>query len=160
MGLDISAYRKLVPVRPRKNEDDDGYEEKLVSFRENMNFPGRIEGIEEHMLYRYAERHGFRAGSYGGYNRWREWLASLVGTSPKAMWANPQPGPFSELINFSDCEGVLGPKIAAKLAKDFAEYDKKARSAADPADSYDYELYQHWRKAMELAADGGAVDFH
>lgn len=173
MGLDITAYRNVEAVRPlNKGVDDDGYAEKLARFYNNKDFRGRFDGLEEGMLYRYAEAHGFRAGSYSGYNAWREWLASLVAGYPKSdherygvaeklaaatVW-NGASGPFSELINFSDCEGTIGPVVAAKLAKDFAEYDEKAKAASP--EGWEYERYQHWRKAMEMAADHGAVDFH
>lgn len=177
MGLDITAYRKLEEVRPVAG-DEDGYDEGLASFYESKDFPGRFEGLKEGVFYRAAEEHGFRAGSYSGYSAWRDWLAKLAGypaagaepsdDSFRDIYRKHHPhaadvwkrdsGPFYELINFTDCDGTLGPVVAAKLAKDFAEYDERAKAAADP-DWY-YDLYCEWRKAMEMAADGGAVDFH
>src|SRR5688500_15276380 len=46
--------------------------------------------------------------SYGGYNRWRELLAGMLGTTPGAVWAAAAAGaeppiPFVELIHFTDC---------------------------------------------------------
>lgn len=66
-------------------------------------------------------------------------------------------GPFWELINFSDCEGVLGPATSAKLAGDFATWQEKADQHPDEAFRV---LYARWRKACEMAADGGALVFH
>lgn len=171
MGLDITAYRKVAAVRAKKDEDD-GYEDGLTSFYPNTDFPGRFDGLEEGVLYSYVEEHDFRAGSYGGYGAWREWLANLVGypltpyTShgrqdeaySAAAWTGVvKGGPFYELIDYSDCEGTIGPKVAAKLAKDFAEWDERAKAAA--VGDY-YERYKNWRKAFEMAADEGAVTFH
>lgn len=163
MGLDITAYSKLKAVRPRpKYEDESGYAESLESLPPNhASQADRMEGMEPKTWYRVeGKTFGFRAGSYSGYNRWREWLAELAGHgSPQNVWNNPKPGPFVELINFSDCEGTIGPVVSAKLAKDFAEWDDRAK-AADKADGYDYGKYREWRKAFEMAADGGAVTFH
>ena len=61
------------------------------------------------------------------------------------------------MINFSDCEGVIGPKTSAKLAKDFAEF--QAQADAHPDDWF-RDLYTTWRRAFELASDDGAVGFH
>ena len=69
--------------------------------------------------------------------------------------------PFVELINFSDCEGVIGPKVAAKLAKDFADYEDRASAfAAKFKDDFFLALYREWRRAFEWAADGGMVHFN
>jgi hypothetical protein len=73
-----------------------------------------------------------------------------------ACWNGAQ-GPFSELIHFSDCEGVIGTAVSKKLAADFAAFDEKAKAAGN--ERY-YAKYQEWRKAFEMAANGGAVDFH
>jgi hypothetical protein len=37
------------------------------------------------------------------------------------VWAARPEGPFVELIDFADNEGMIGPRAAAKLAKDFAD---------------------------------------
>ena len=71
----------------------------------------------------------FQAGSYMYYSKWRNQLAEMAGLgSAEAVRTNPEKEglPFVELINFSDCEGVIGPKVAAKLAKDFADYEDRA----------------------------------
>ena len=56
---------------------------------------------------------------------WNE-LATLAGyAGADDAWERTD-GPFWELINFSDCEGVIGPKTSAKLAGDFAAFQEKA----------------------------------
>ncbi len=105
MGLDISYYSKVKFIR--KNDDND-CEDNEVHLWVNTDWPERADGLTDG-IYSFDTEDGFRAGSYDGYNTWREQLAALVGTTPEDVWANPQPGPFMELINFADNEGFIGP---------------------------------------------------
>jgi hypothetical protein len=72
-------------------------------------------------------------------------------------------GPFYELINFADHEGVIGPKTSAKLAGDFAAFAEKSKAFAESLSVEDRdgwnELYELWRRAFEVAAHRGAVLF-
>ena len=98
---------------------------ELIKWTEE-NFPGRTAGIKPG-IYSFERSAEFRAGSYSGYNEWRDHLARMaVGMSAKKIWASGWKGPFVELINFPDNEGVIGPVVAAKLAKDFAEFEHRA----------------------------------
>lgn len=158
MGLDISAYRQLVMVENPELDADGSpidWDGKFQAFTSD-EFASQAEGIIDRAVYTYADSMGFRAGSYGGYNGWRNELAKLAGyVSADAVWAAcPMEGPFVELINFSDCEGVIGPKVAAKLAKDFAEYQAKITG-----DDYFAERYALFKAAFEMASDNGAVAF-
>lgn len=180
MGLDITAYRNLrkidavfdvdgEPIDPITREPID-YSLKAYA---NNDFPGRDEGLEDRAIYSAEDSMGFRAGSYSGYNAWREELAKLAGYTAAdytiyeqtkkrhdaGAWASTS-GPFWELINFSDCEGVIGPVVSAKLAKDFAEFDDNARAHSTAREDWFYPVYQDFRQAFEMAADKGAVDFH
>jgi hypothetical protein len=169
MGLDITAYGKLTPAPDAEMEDGQPVDwECYVQIRESLDFPGRIEPLTDGVVYSFADSFGFRAGSYSGYNAWREWLAKLAGypaadgsghghVHSAGAWA-VQDGPFHKLINFTDCDGTLGPAVSAKLAAEFAEWDDRAKAAAN--EPWLYQSYQNWRRAFEMAADGGAVDFH
>lgn len=169
MGLDITAYRKLT-LDPDAQTDEAGCPtdwKTHVRITDCMerHFPGRMAGIEPG-VYRAEETLSFRAGSYGGYSAWRDWLARLVGyTSADDLWeaveADPAKlsGPFAEMISFADNEGVIGPVVSAKLAKDFAEHQTAAEVASRTVGDF-FDRYAMWRKAFEMAADGGAVDFH
>lgn len=162
MGLDITAYRGLVKVA---NPELDEYGSPVdwqsqwlahpvsIGWAET-HFPGRSAGIEPGAVYTFAETMRFRAGSYGGYNQWRSHLAEMAGYSEGTA------GPFSELINFADNEGVIGPVVAAKLAADFREHEQRADEYAKKAGDWWLDKYRLWRRAFEMAADGGAVDFH
>jgi hypothetical protein len=185
MGLDITAYSKLVkldavfdadgePIDPETREPLDWHNYMRVYV--NSDFPGRSGSLEHKGCYTYGEDFGFRAGSYGGYNEWREQLAKFAGyptllyervqgyaPSAKerhdaAAWNGMCEGlPFVELVNFSDCEGVICAEVAAKLARDFAEHDERAKATGD---DWFYGRYCDWRKAFELASDAGCVTFH
>lgn len=190
MGLDVTAYRRLTkldavydadgePIDPITRETI-GYD--LYAFV-NPDFPGSADELEHRAVYSAADSHHFRAGSYSGYNRWREGLAEIAGyplgeydkygrkwpSHCIACW-NGATGPFSELINFSDCEGVIGAAVSAKLAKDFADFQPHVDALERREDYFSEEfvrfrtrfrsLYAEFRKAFEMAADGGAVAFH
>lgn len=173
MGLDITAYRKLTPANGNEAFDETGelkYEDNWTQFYKNPDFPGRADDIQDRHAYKAEDSEGFCAGGYGGYNRWRDQLAELAGypltkymqygqeqqSHAAACWKGVE-GPFSELINFSDCEGVIGAAVSAKLAKDFADFQEKADAHQDERFR---DKYAEWRKAFEMAADAGAVHFH
>lgn len=175
MGLDISAYTKLRKAEgvDKKTFDYDKHWQTHVVFSDGLidgtekEFPGRTAGLDRDSVFHIDPQNklGFRAGSYSGYNSWRQWLAKMVGIDDlHHWWENPQPGPFAELLNFSDCEGVIGPEVSKKLAKDFEENREKALELAGRMDNtygtYWLELYDKWALAFKMAADGGAVDFH
>jgi hypothetical protein len=170
MGLDITWYRGLTKAVGNEAFDERGElreEDDWLQLYANPDFPGRADDIEEAVAYRPEESDSFSAGSYGYYNFWRDQLAELAGY-PKGRtqdgresacvpcWNGAQ-GPFAELINFSDCEGVIGATVSAKLAADFAEHQAKAE--AHPDDRF-RDRYALWRRAFEKAADRGCVDFH
>ena len=155
MGLDIEAYRKL--KIDETVEDDDG---ETTSFFINPDFPGRADDIEGGKPYVYDSVFSFRAGSYSGYGAWRRELCKTLGfTSDDDYWYNATPEtPFYELINFSDCEGVIGTEISEKLLKDFSDHQE----GIDKWESHSpwvHKLYKLWRTAFETASDDGAVKF-
>lgn len=166
MGLDISAYRQLRKLEnPALDEHGEPVDwqntwkpcRSIIIEWTEKNWPGRSAGVEPDGVFGFAEQFRFRAGSYGGYNEWRRELAALIGEPDlDAYWEQATSGPFYELLNFADNEGVIGPVASAKLARDFAEHDAKAADRG----GWFYEQYRRWRHAFELAADGGAVDFH
>ena len=167
MGLDITAYRKLEATVPAGTAIDDvaaaDMDDRFFVRAHHLawveaTWPGRAEGLTTG-LFRFAEAFSFGAGSYGGYNHWRDWLAHIAGfKSADQVWEKKPQGPFVELINFADNEGFIGPVVSAKLAKDFAEHQAKV-DALELDEDYQ-RAYSNWRKAFEMAADGGAIEFH
>lgn len=161
MGLDITANGYL-----RKLGETAGEWEKERACRIYVDdcFLARIDDLDRNADY-YAggDTIDFRAGSYSGYNRWREMLAGMLGTTPEAVWADPKPGPFVDLIHFSYAEGVIGPKTSEKLANDFASYWITAQRHADTLDDsgqYFLSLYKRFWTAFDIASGEGWVRFH
>jgi len=164
MGLDIVAYRGL-----KLSTDSEDLFEPSAAVLEwtEEHWPGRTCGIKPGS-YSFSEKFHFRAGSYSGYNAWRNWLARLAGwKNAENCWLNGSAGgPFRELIDFADNEGVIGALVAAKLAKAFEHWLPKAESTTDAAHnyphcpSYDLDKYREWMKACQMAADNCAISFH
>lgn len=156
MGLDITAISKIAKTRAGL--------ENTIHLCVNKDFPEQADGLEDG-YYKYAERLSFRAGTYSGYNQWRDKLAQLA---PVCFSPNRA---FLELINFSDCEGTIGPKTSTKLLKDFQNHEQKAKMVGSEAPWDEIEgygdiqrwfldRYGSWLKAFKLASDNGAVIFH
>lgn len=169
MGLDITAYERvklvqactLKELRELTERPDETRNDVTSLYYAHVDYIPRADGLVEGFYEHSGEQVVFRAGSYGGYNRWRANLAMLVGTTDQKVWdMKPAHGPFVELIAYSDCEGFLGPKTSAKLAADFTEWAARASSHND-FDAYFVETYANFRAAFELAArGGGVVKFH
>lgn len=178
MGLDVTAYSKIAPIDcvydadgepidPRTRKPLEGH---FFTVFVNSDFPGRADDLKAGGVYTYDGALAVPCGAYSRYNRWRNDLAAMAGwpvgqyeqygrmwdSNCVACWNGAQ-GPFSELINFSDCDGTIGTAVSKKLAADFAEFQTKADQYGDAAFLDQYAL---WRRAFELASDNGAVRFH
>jgi hypothetical protein len=114
--------------------------------------------------YYGAQRGRFRAGSYGGYNQWRNRLAQLaLGMTDAEVWAKEGVvAAFGELIHFSDCEGTLDCQTCKKLLKDFddnAGVICKQLDMQDEEDRWWWDKYEEWHEAFKAAAKDGRVVF-
>lgn len=151
MGLDI-VFASQLKATDAENEEA----QHLVNI---SDFRERGDGIVEG-YYLLPKARWFRAGSYGTYNSWRESLSLLAnGVLPQIVWRDPftyAEKPFYELIDFTDCEGFIGPNTSAKLARDF-EIHKKAFVIA--AKGWEVQIYKDFAKAFKTAARGGVVVF-
>ena len=163
MGLDITAYMNIELVSEDIVECDCDYGETILYV--NPAFPAQADGLKTgRYTYWKCYPKTFRAGSYSYYNEWRAWLAKLVGKTDKEIWKNPQPGPFVELINFADNEGVIGPETSKKLYQDFTDHFRDALKAIEktPADDGFWYMtnYINFASAFDHASCKGAVCFH
>ena len=188
MGLDITAYSNL---KFSENQDPDDYDN--IRIWKNSSFPDHCE-LEEGSYEETIDTRGhqFRAGSYSGYNTFRNVLAQCtLGVKADRVWEdvdNYAYKPFFNLINFSDCEGIIGPKYSAELYRDFVDNrDRFIRNLKQEIDftketenplalepefilddfnindmdiQYYIEQYDNWTLAFELAKDHGIVQFH
>ena len=166
MGLDITAYKRMKKVGTAESWDE--YEDKFdwsttfyFSGQPNKCYTEKAHGVDENSVYEYEDCFGFYAGSYSGYNQWRNWLSeTFIGISAHDVWNNAEKyeeSPFYHLVNFSDCEGTIGTEVSANLSIDFAAHQDEV----DALDCEEWlkEKYTSWRKAFEMAADGGCINF-
>ncbi|MFL6657593.1 MAG: hypothetical protein ACJ8GW_05945 [Massilia sp.] len=170
-GLDITAYEKLAIVgSPQLDKYGDPVARNQVRLKP-VEYPERFAGLVAGSVYQYRLSFEFRAGSYSGYNYWRNELAKLAGyeTTPvksrdgtvvlrydATAW-DLQRGPFWELIDFSDSEGVIGPTVCKRVHKDFLSF--AALAARHPDESF-RSSYGEWTKAFAMCANSGAIVFH
>lgn len=170
MGLDCTAYKNIRQMSKEEvtydeYEDENGqvvdrYPNNGISFYVNPGFSEVAKEIQPQAIYDFEEKFSWRAGSYSGYNSWRNWLAKLAGwKNDEDAWNNGKNGqPFYELINFSDCEGTIGTQTCQKLLQDFISFEEKAKQMSQ--DSYYFNLYVTWKEAMIIASENGAISFH
>ena len=159
MGLNISIYKNLKMINKTKiNFDKDEQNDYLEIY--NQDFKKQLNGsdliIGEYYDYDCSEE--FHIGSYSGYNYWRNELAKLAGyESDVFVWENVEDGVFVELINFSDCEGIIGSKTSKKLYDDFCKFD----NIASLKDERFYYIYKEFKEAFKIASENnGCVLFH
>lgn len=181
MGLSITAYSKA-KLLPKHLRIDRCYDEHVIAFAYSC-FPRSYRGLADADVVdgesigdrcydvSDSEKHWFSAGSYTGYNVFRDVLSTAFhGVEAGAIFKDPEryvDAPFFELINFADNEGTIGPDAAADLLKDFDDGRSRwadylvERYADKPWDSkYYLEKYEDWAHACRLAADRGLIDFH
>lgn len=176
MGLDITVFGQgeLKLQRDSFKTTDEYYEaleaQDLEAVFVNPDFVQRADGMVSGG-YDAPRLSGFRAGSYSGHYQFRnslteyltkeadftKYLRNLPEKSIDSLETSP---PFYELIEMSDCEGVLGPKTCAKLAKDFEEHAERF-AATHGVGSWTTDTYNRWKDGLKLAADnGGFLTFH
>lgn len=173
MGLDVTAYRNAERVEPQPESDEEVdklYDTANVfTVHNDKGFAARADGAQGG-FYRgepvshdasFGEYGGFRAGSYGGYNQFREQLCqAALEVSPEAVWDDLDAyagQPFFELVNFTDCDGAIGPTTCAKLARDFADGEETVRPELE---EWAQNTYRRFREAFEAAAGNGFVIYH
>lgn len=179
MGLDIS-YASKINFEKRREPDFEEMHQNSVFLYPNDSLLDQSEGIKNGEYISEGIQGSFRAGSYSGYSNWRRTLSKMIGWEIEDLWQHvgtlvqrnenlndvlnesdelKVDIPFVELLNFSDCEGFIGPKTSAKLYLDFLEWDEKAKVIDPFKGGYFYETYQEWTEAFKVASDGGCVIF-
>jgi hypothetical protein len=165
MGLDITAYGHA-DITPEHEVTDACWDApRHVRAFVYKGFERSLRGLVADRCYTVSGFSiDFRAGSYGGYNQWRQELCrAALGVSPETVWSDVgsfQDAPFFELIHFADNEGTIGPEAAADLAEDFRSMAVKVRPLLEGPDGYSAAKYDDWTAAFELAAKDGLVVFH
>ena len=165
MGLDISSFAGLSPA-PDAELDEDGYpldQDKFMYLDpELIKWTGEFSRTNSGNQTRHLHIRTFSGVS----SRVLRWLQRLARSPCKNGCRHERrknlgermERPFCGLINFPDNEGVIGPVVAAKLAKDFAEFEHRAEeySASIPDGTDWLENYREWKCAFEMAAKDAA----
>lgn len=117
--------------------------------------------------------------SYSHYHLVRDALAqTFLDAEPSDVWVAPElfkERPMYDLINFSDCEGVLGPMSARRLLDAFEEAGEDGWAAfrghylgmaewrndqfLDDEEQVE-NIYVKLRRLVQIAADTGFIAFH
>jgi hypothetical protein len=167
MGLSIYATSKIKLVG--NIIDDEPAENDINVYPGTFN---RISGLEVGIYKPTGEsiEYDFHAGAYSTYNWFRRNLsAAIFGVAPEQIWENNEAyegRPFFELIEFSDCDGIIGPDISKKLYEDFETHRSSMikfclDNFINDDSSYDYTMgmYDNFTTAFKTASDGGLVLF-
>jgi hypothetical protein len=175
MGLDITVYEN-VDFDSFVDEDEiaEEMEDDMYHIYVVYDPLNQSDGIKSGYYNVDGYSKSFRAGSYSGYNMFRSILCeSYYGFPAKELWEKMAQGdsmkgePFVEMINFSDCEGVIGPKTSAKLYEDFVAHESDFEKFINEHSMitsdykrYYIEKYKDWMEAFKIASNNGFVDFH
>ena len=163
MGLDIIAYSKLKKDEYLSAIGDEEKEEldvdclimSPVLTEIEEAFPGRAEPLKYNGdIYTCGSHKEYSIGSYSTYG----WFRRALETYSEDCDC------FDELIDFSDCEGVIGSIVSKKLYEDFSSNQESFEQwVCQKYSTIDCELllqmYYIFESAFWIAKDGGAVEF-
>lgn len=174
MGLDIRAFNGLEKCDIQSEDAYSKYANcaNLIPNDLIFNQSGDLNGYYTHN----GEYMTFRAGAYSSYGKWRKMLAEMIGYPDiDSLWdvvrrdlsigevLSESVGiniPFIELLYFSDCEGVIGEKVACNLYNDFVENRERAKEYSIQMRNSDWlSLYDDFTKAFRIASNNGVVQF-
>lgn len=162
MGLDIVAYSKLEKESKKEIKEvldkmlSNRFGDEVIEVREGDDI-GRAQDLTpgSWLKTNETEEHYFRAGSYSTYNQFRNHLSeALLGVPASSVWEDEtsfEGKPGYEMINFSDCSGVIGWTEAQKLHNDLVVNREKFRD-------YLYEFYDVDQQS-EIEAETHMVDY-
>jgi hypothetical protein len=182
MGLDVHYYSNIRKAKIDDEDEDDLYNHNLYTQDNTFHYQlGSLKRSSAYDTTPETTS-GHISMGYGTYNNWRNQLAIIAGYgSANEVWndtdfdpmttkfynlrylklnklKNPDfeikiIKPFYEIINFSDCEGVLGSEISKKLYQDFVAFEDNAKKQ----DEYFYIKYKEFKEAFRIASQNGAV---
>lgn len=176
MGVDIRGYTNIRKIEAVLDEDGEPLDpttrepmQDALKLWVNPDYPERAADIADKGVYAYDECAGHASYGYGSYNFWRDHLAKLAGwplgsyeqygrswDSHAASAWHADGGKLWELINFSDCEGTIGPAACTKIAAELREI-----AATDPQfpRPHDRAFFDEMVKIFEAVAGNGCVVF-
>lgn len=163
MGLDIIAYSELKKneyLSAMNNEDVEDLDIICLTMSPLLvevekAFPGRAEPLKYNGdIYTCGSHKTYSIGAYSTYG----WFRRALETYSEDCDC------FDELIDFSDCEGVIGSIVSKKLYEDFSSNQESFEQwVCQRYSTIDCELllqmYYKFESAFWIAKDGGAVEF-
>jgi hypothetical protein len=167
MGLDISAYQKIAKVSVLENAEGEyinqetgSIEEKVITIRQNVDFMKQLAPLIDQATYTYQYSGTFYSSSCHGYGLWRNELARIAGyASDSGQYAqtawNSKNGRFHDLIDFSDCSGIIGQDAIQRVLIDFENQQLDNSLVPEFITKY----HQIW-DAFIFAKDDGLIHFH
>lgn len=162
MGLELIAVNKIKKIANFSDNwndliDDD--EKKIIRVKVNNSFLSH-DYLESGIYIYEGDEMDISCGSYSTYSYFRNTLSNIAhGVNSNIIWNNHEKykgEAFYELINFSDCEGVIGPISSAKLLSDFKKYKEDFFKISN---EWDCEHYEDWIKMLEIASNDGMLIF-
>lgn len=184
MGLDITYYKlgKLVEVEEGIEAYSQEFYDKygdLLHIDEMESYTEQTDSLDEG-YYEIDRLGGFRAGSYSGYSWYRTALRRLslmVMKKNKELSEKYDEDAFEQQLDFSDCEGIIGPFTSVELFNTYSDFEKPIihdiiKMAKYGVDESIYEtytkdelghfvaLYREWKMAFEKTSGIGVVYFH
>lgn len=160
----FSKLKKLEMSEVKLFDDGTPEENNVASFYSNPEFPAHITGLDSNLFYRCTgKKMKFGAANYKEYAEFKNHLAIMTGyQSSEEIFKKTGPAFFSELINFSDSEGTIGPIICKKLYNDFKDNydvaDMYFKTIENKEDNRKFWIhYQNWCKALFVARHNGAI---
>jgi len=152
MGLDVTAYKNIKIVEDEEPEyyfSNTGFPQSNMKYLENREI--QIE---------FDEDFHFRAGSYSGYNQFRNELCKIANNiTAKELWDldNESFKLFYWLINFTDCDGYIGASYCKILYDEFVKYEDEVKSNLQ---EYYHIIYDNFKEAFRIGSVNGLVSFH
>ena len=178
MGLDITAISGIVT----KELDPIAYDFHALldadtdSFSINRDFPSHsadfnvASGRVEYVRSDESKELEFRVGSYSTYNKLRNLMClSIHNIKIETAWDSPNiygNKALWDLLNFSDCDGVIDSTTSARILKDlkdnidnFSNYITNDNDIGEMDTEHYIDSYNMFIDCFELGADSGIVIF-
>jgi len=179
MGLEIYAISNIVI----KHLDPDAYsfnellDSELNSFHINRDFESHVSDyssagldIVDYTHTNESVENSVSMGSYSSYNIFRNLLSKAVlKVNAETAWNKPSKycnKPLWDIINFSDCDGVIDCSTSKTLYNNLKEsrsifktYISKTDSIGEMDEEHNMQLYDELIKCFKLGAEDGIIIF-
>lgn len=162
MSLIITGYSNIAPSTQGPEFDDnwdEHYGEGYFQARIPLYYAGHADGLVDQKVYKAESFKMTYAASGLHYRDWRWKLSCLVCDENGIVNFNKKTS-LEKLINFSDCEGIIGSATCAEILAGLNEYHKAFNKMySSKKEKHFRQAYASIKKAFELGANNGCVIF-